>query len=110
MDISNLSIAQLKELQAAIPGEIAKRQAEEKQKLLDQMAALASSHGFSLEELLGNKNGSKKTGANKTAGKKVQAKYRHPTQSDVTWTGRGRKPVWVADWISSGKSLEDLAI
>ncbi|MGE5472584.1 MAG: H-NS family nucleoid-associated regulatory protein [Bacteroidota bacterium] len=109
MDISNLSIAQLKELQAAIPGEIAKRQTEEKQKVLDQMMALASSHGFSLDELLG-KNVSKKTGSNKAAGKKVQAKYRHPNQPDVTWTGRGRKPVWVADWVASGKSLDDLAI
>ncbi|HEX5394081.1 MAG TPA: H-NS histone family protein [Rhodocyclaceae bacterium] len=109
MDISNLSIAQLKELQAAIPAEIAKRQAEDKQKVLDQMAALASSHGFSLDELLGNKGVGKKAGAAKAV-KKVQAKYRHPSQADVTWTGRGRKPLWVAEWVASGKSLDDLAI
>jgi DNA-binding protein H-NS len=105
MDISTLSIAQLKELQAKIPAEIIKRQTEDKQKVLDQMTALATSHGFSLEELLGKKGAVKKTG-----GKKVAAKYRHPSQPDLTWTGRGRKPVWVADWIASGKTLESLAI
>ena len=105
MDISTLSIAQLKELQAKIPAEIIKRQTEDKQKVLDQMTALATSHGFSLDELLGKKGAVKKVG-----GKKVAAKYRHPSQPDLTWTGRGRKPVWVADWISSGKTLESLAI
>ena len=105
MDISTLSIAQLKELQAKIPAEIIKRQTEDKQKVLDQMTALATSHGFTLEELLGKKGAVKKAG-----GKKVAAKYRHPSQPDLTWTGRGRKPVWVADWIASGKTLESLAI
>lgn len=109
MDISTLSIPQLKELLAVIPGEIARRQAEEKQKVLEQMAALANSHGFSLEELVNGKAGGKK-GASKMAGTKVAAKYRHPTQSDVTWSGRGRKPVWVNEWLNSGKSLEELAV
>lgn len=109
MDLSTLSIPQLKELLAVIPGEIAKRQAEEKQKVLEQMLALANSHGFSLEELLNGKSGGKK-GPSKTAGIKVAAKYRHPTQTDVTWSGRGRKPVWVSEWLASGKSLEDLAV
>ena len=105
MDISHLSIAQLKELHAKIPAEIIKRQTEDRQKVLEQMAALATSHGFSLEELLSKKGGSKKASV-----KKVAAKYRHPSQPDLTWTGRGRKPVWVSDWLASGKTIESLAI
>lgn len=105
MDISHLSIAQLKELQAKIPAEITKRQTEDRQKVLEQMTALATSHGFSLEELLG-----KKGGAKKGSGKKVAAKYRHPSQPELTWTGRGRKPVWVSDWLASGKTIESLAV
>lgn len=108
MDLSTLTIPQLKELLAAIPGEITRRQAEEKQKVLDQMQALATAHGFSLEELLA-KSGAKK-GPSKMAGTKVAAKYRHPSQPDVTWSGRGRKPVWVSEWTASGKALEDLAV
>ncbi|GAB2182280.1 H-NS histone family protein [Denitratisoma sp. agr-D3] len=106
MDISHLSIAQLKELQAKIPAEIAKRQTEDKQKVLDQIAALATSHGFSLEELVGKKSGKKSA----AGGKKVAAKYRHPSQPELTWTGRGRKPVWVSELLATGKTLESLAI
>ncbi|MGY6697072.1 MAG: H-NS family nucleoid-associated regulatory protein [Roseinatronobacter sp.] len=28
----------------------------------------------------------------------------------VGWSGRGRKPRWVVDALSSGKTLEDLSI
>lgn len=106
MDISSLSIEQLKELQARIPAEIAKRQTEDKQKVLDQLASLASSHGFTLDELVGGKKGAGK----KASGKKVAAKYRHPSQPELTWTGRGRKPVWVSELLAAGKTLESLAI
>jgi DNA-binding protein H-NS len=42
--------------------------------------------------------------------KPVEAKYRHPENAELTWTGRGRKPVWVQELLTAGKTLEDLAI
>ncbi|WP_445322487.1 H-NS histone family protein [Roseobacter sp. HKCC-CH-9208] len=44
------------------------------------------------------------------AGAKVAPRYRNPSNPDQTWTGRGRKPLWVVDALNSGKSLDDLAI
>lgn len=35
-------------------------------------------------------------------------RYRHPNIPGLTWTGKGRKPQWVADWISAGKPLADI--
>lgn len=40
----------------------------------------------------------------------VAAKYKNPEDASATWTGRGRKPRWVAEALESGKTLEDLAI
>jgi DNA-binding protein H-NS len=37
----------------------------------------------------------------------VAIKYR---SGDYTWTGRGRKPKWVEKHLSSGGSLESLAV
>jgi DNA-binding protein H-NS len=37
----------------------------------------------------------------------VAIKYR---SGDNTWTGRGRKPKWVEEHLSSGGSLESLAV
>lgn len=37
-------------------------------------------------------------------------KYRHPNNSQLTWSGRGKKPAWVTAWLNSGGSLEDLEV
>lgn len=36
-------------------------------------------------------------------------KYRHPDNSDLTWSGRGKKPEWVLDWVKKGGPLDDLS-
>jgi len=38
------------------------------------------------------------------------AKYRHPENPALTWSGRGRKPLWFVEALSSGKTAEDMAI
>lgn len=32
--------------------------------------------------------------------------YRHP--AGMTWSGRGKKPKWVEDWLAEGRSLDEL--
>lgn len=36
-------------------------------------------------------------------------KYRHPETPALTWSGRGKKPEWVLDWIKKGGSLDALS-
>jgi DNA-binding protein H-NS len=36
------------------------------------------------------------------------AAYRNPANVAETWTGRGRKPRWVLEWLEAGKNIEDL--
>ena len=36
--------------------------------------------------------------------------YRHPDNPDITWSGKGKKPLWVEAWVSLGKSIDDLAV
>lgn len=43
-------------------------------------------------------------------GGKVKPKYRSPADPKLTWTGRGRKPQWAAEWVDSGRSLDELLI
>lgn len=38
------------------------------------------------------------------------ARYVHPDEPLLTWTGRGRKPVWVQRWLSAGGELSDLEV
>jgi DNA-binding protein H-NS len=47
-----------------------------------------------------------------TAGTGIVAamKYRHPEDSALTWSGRGRKPRWVVEFLAKGGKIESLAI
>jgi DNA-binding protein H-NS len=40
----------------------------------------------------------------------VAPKYRNPSNPSETWSGRGRKPKWVEEQLSAGKSLDGLLI
>lgn len=37
-------------------------------------------------------------------------KYRHPSNADLCWSGWGRKPKWVENWLTEGGSLDELAV
>lgn len=40
----------------------------------------------------------------------ITVRYRNPADPGQAWTGRGRQPKWVSDWIGSGKSLDALQV
>lgn len=104
INLNNLSVAELKSLRDEIAVELELRTKEERQKLIQEFRDKAKSLGISLEELLaGQKGKSKSTG-------KVAAKYVHPANPGLTWTGRGKTPRWVTEWLNSGKSMDDLKV
>lgn len=105
MDISKFSTPELKALLDKIPNEIKRREKEEKVRIRAELEALAAKSGFTLDELLGE--AAEKT---RRASKPVAVKYRHPEDNSLTWTGRGRQPKWIAEFLTAGGSLEQLAI
>lgn len=107
MDISKLSVAELKALQEKVAVEIQARKATERQEVLNELKALAEAKGFSLEELIKAKGAGAKKG---TAVRTVAVKYRHPENPALAWTGRGRQPAWVVEWLKSGKTLDAVAV
>jgi DNA-binding protein H-NS len=119
MDISSLSLGELNRLKSRVEAEISRRTDTAKRDLIKKMQKMAAEAGVSLEDLIGPssaKPASAKSGrqakpaqpAKKT--KKVAAQYRHPADASLEWTGRGRKPLWVAKWLEENKSLDGLRI
>lgn len=100
IDVNTLSKDDLVKLKADVEKALksidTRRRAEAK-KAAD---AAAKEFGFSLDELVDS------TGK----GSKGVAKFANPADPAQTWTGRGRKPNWVVEWLGSGKALEDLAL
>ena len=104
MDLSTLSVAQLRDLQQRIPAELKQRETQEKDMVLNEVRAFAKARGFALEELVG------KEVKIKAPTGKVKVKYRHPENSTLEWTGRGRQPKWVAEWLAKGGALDSLTV
>lgn len=105
MDLSSLTVAQLRDLQQQIPNEIKRREIQEKSEALNKLREMAKALGYSIEELMA-KEGKVKA----SAGSKVKVKYRHPQNTDLEWTGRGRKPKWVEAWLANGGSVDNLLV
>jgi DNA-binding protein H-NS len=102
MNLSELSFTELQDLHVKITTAIEQQQAAVKADAKKQILELAKAHGLSLDDLMSK--------AAVSARKPVEAKYRNPSDATQSWTGRGRKPVWVQALLDEGFSLDDLAI
>ncbi|MGQ5524567.1 H-NS histone family protein [Chitinimonas sp. PSY-7] len=107
VDLSGLSLPQLYELEKNLGREIARRKIEDKQKAIADLQKLAADRGFSLSELLGAEGSSKRASAKRGP---VAAQFKNPANPEQTWTGRGRKPQWVADHLAGGGSIDALRV
>jgi DNA-binding protein H-NS len=67
-----------------------------------KLEAIAKEMGYSLAELIGVEV--------RITRAPVAAKYRHPENPALTWSGRGRKPQWFVEALETGKTASDLAI
>lgn len=103
VDLSKFSMEELQALAQDIEAEIIARREAERDRVLQQMRELAGSLGMTLEEVVRGEKGGRSTGS-------VPPKYRHPDNPGLTWTGRGKRPSWVNDWLASGKSLDDATV
>ena len=100
IDLSSLSLSELKQLQKDAQRALEGFADRKKQDAMNVLEAKAQELGFSLADLIGTK---KKRKSSEAAG----PKYRHP---EVTWSGRGRKPGWFMDALASGTKPEALAV
>jgi DNA-binding protein H-NS len=105
MDLSGLSMVELRVLDVQLKGEIKRREQEDMIKAREQIMAIANSVGIPLKDLLGITAAPMriKSGA-------VAVRYRHPMNPSLQWTGRGRQPKWVAAWEAEHKSLDGLRV
>jgi len=102
MDLSNMSASDLRNLQEQVKRELKKRETQDLQKAKEEIFAIAQRVGLPLKELVATNSRGK--------GGTVAARYRNPQDSGQQWTGRGRQPKWVKDWLDAGNPIDDLRI
>lgn len=100
MDLSRLSLSELKKLQQDVNVLISNHSKEAVVKARKDILEIAQSVGLTVDQLLNGKL--------EKSFKKVTAQYENPKNTAEQWTGRGRKPRWIIEAIESGAKLEDL--
>ena len=102
-DLKKLSLEELKALQINVEQEIKDFENRKRIEALDAIKEIASQHGYKIEDFIG-------FGAEGKPKNKLPAKYAHPENCELTWAGRGRKPLWLVAQLESGRSMEELLI
>ncbi|WP_300550182.1 H-NS histone family protein [Roseovarius sp.] len=97
-----MSLDELKGLKKDIDKAIDTYENRKKAEARKELEEHAKQLGFKLVELVSDK-------PMKTR-KPVTAKYQHPENNTITWSGRGMKPKWVNEYIDNGGNLDDLLI
>ncbi|WP_111828370.1 H-NS histone family protein [Acinetobacter colistiniresistens] len=105
-DISDLSVEDLKRLQAEAEALIASKKDQAIEDAYNQIIAIADAIGYSVEELLEVGEQKRK----KTTRKAVEPRYRNKSNVEETWTGRGKQPRWLVAELEKGAKLEDFLI
>lgn len=101
-ELEALSLGELKKMQKDVAKAISTFEDRQKAEARAKVEALARDLGYSLAELVGTET--------KITRAPAAAKYRHPENPALTWSGQGRKPQWFVEALAAGKTASDLAI
>ena len=101
-NIEAMSLKELKSLQKDLGKAISTFEDRQKSDARSKLEIIAKEMGYSLADLIGTEA--------KPSRAPAAAKYRHPENAALTWSGRGRKPLWFVAALDAGKSHEDLAV
>jgi DNA-binding protein H-NS len=101
-NLEAMSLKELRQLQKDLAKAISTYEDRHKTEARAKLEAIAKEMGFSLADLVGVEM--------KATRAQPVAKYRHPDNAALTWSGRGRKPQWFADHLNAGKDPSELAV
>lgn len=113
-DLNALNLDELQRLESLVHVELQARQERERRALVRKLKAVAEREGIALEQLYEDSIAPSQSLLGRSRGKpdrrreKAKPKYQNP--EGKTWTGRGKMPVWVREYVESGKPLADLLI
>lgn len=97
-DLNNMSYAELLELKKAAEQLISEQRENTILEVVARIRQEAEANSIAIEEIVSRLSGSIKKGTTKSA-----PKYAHPENEALSWTGRGRAPGWVLEYIGVPK-------
>jgi DNA-binding protein H-NS len=99
-NIPDLPVSELEQMRQELDARIAEKRDSERVAAAMQVREIARKAGFSLQELIPL--------LKDEAGMPV--KFRHPDHPDLTWCGKGRRPLWMNEAIDTGITLAKMRV
>ncbi len=107
VDWKQMPTEEIEELITDAQAVVHQREAEEREKAIEEIKRLAASVGVSFRLTSSGKKVKKKKSLEKTPPKAtLPPKYRNPENPEETWTGRGRKPPFIKSAEERGEDIE----
>lgn len=101
VDFKNLSLEELLDFEKNAKKLIKQKQNERLQEAYDKFLQIAKEYDSTISEII-------KLG--KPLKKPRPIKYQDPANSNNGWSGQGRTPRWLKQYLDAGKKLEDFLI
>ena len=102
IDLESYSLKDLKKIRSGVEKAISSFEQRKLAEARSELSVKASELSYSLDDLLGAVATRKRTPA--------KPKYRHPVEPELTWTGRGRAPLWMVELENNGNNRSELLI
>lgn len=102
-DYQNLSEHELRAVIERAETALKNKQANKRKETIAKIKELAASIDVQVEII---EDGKKTT----RVAPIVPIKYRHPTDLEKTWTGRGMTPKWLRDLIAKGHGIDEFKV
>ena len=116
INLDELSVDELEKLIKQAESALDKKRKAELKNAQAVLEKMAKDLGVDPQVLLKNAADKKKTTRKHAAKKKTgvrrpaNVKFRDPNNSSNTWTGRGKRPLWLQDALSKGANLDDFLV
>lgn len=103
-ELDQMDIQDLKQLRKDVDRAIVSYEKRRRDEARAAAEKAAAEYGVSLADIVGGTRSKSGTRAARPA------KYRHPENPELTWSGRGRQPHWIKERLEAGQSLDEFAI
>jgi DNA-binding protein H-NS len=118
MDLNSMSLGELRRLQTRVASEIQRRGDNARKTLLKKMKKMIEDEGLSFSDVMSEITEADSKPAKQPRkrgpkpvlkkGAKLPHKYFNPENPAMGWSGHGRKPQWIIDWLAQDKPLSEL--
>ncbi|MGY6410761.1 MAG: H-NS histone family protein [Alkalilacustris sp.] len=112
-ELEKMSAVELQELAQKAAAMAVEKKEQGKKALRAELEERIKSSGYTLADIFPSAASTDKP-VRRSSGSKSRSdlpfKYRHPEDPSLGWTGRGRKPTWLVEYLAVGGKEEDCLV